>query len=109
MYHAMGEQEQFDEGTAAATPSSRHVRAAKVAVLLLLVAAVFSYLGAFAVTNALVSADLIDHWPPGSDPRPRWMFTAFASLTGGFMLISFWLKWTSWRQLRRLDVMEETD
>ena len=95
-----------DNSTEAETPMSagaRYAQAAKVALLLLLVAVVFSYLGAFALTNALVSADLLDRWPAGSDPRPRWMLTSFASLTAAFAVIALWLKWTSWRHMRPVE------
>lgn len=88
---------------------ARAIGAVKVAVLLLLVAIVFSYLGAFAVTNALVSADLLERWPAGQDPRPRWMLTAFGSMSGTFVVVAGWVKFTVWRQMRRLDRMEETD
>jgi hypothetical protein len=89
------------EGSSSA--SSRYAQAAKVALLLLLVAVVFSYLGAFALTNALISADLLERWPPGSDPRPRWMITSFATLTAVFTVIALWLKWTSWRHMRPVE------
>ena len=92
-----------------APASSRIVGTIKVAFLLLAAAVLFSYLGAFALTNALVSADLLEHWPPGHDPRPRWMITAFVALTGAFSIVGVWLKWTSWRQMRRLDTIANDD
>jgi hypothetical protein len=103
MFDAIHEEE------AVAPAGSRVLGTIKVVLLLLAAAVLFSYLGAFALTNALVSADLLDHWPPGHDPRPRWMITGFAALTGAFTIIAGWLKWTSWRQMRRLDTIANDD
>jgi uncharacterized protein YneF (UPF0154 family) len=74
-----------------------------VLCLLAVAALVFSYLGAFAVTSALVSADLMEHWPINRDPRPRWMMLSFSSLTAAFCCVGAVLKWSSWRQMKRLD------
>lgn len=82
-------------------------RTLNVLVLLAAVALIFSYLGAYAVTNALVKADLLDKWPPGSDPRPRWMMISFAGMLGLFILAGGFLRWSTNRQLHRMDVMEE--
>ena len=103
MFEAIPEEEPV------APVGSRIVGTIKVAVLLLTAALLFSYLGAFALANALVSADLLEHWPAGHDPRPRWMITAFVALTGAFSIIGAWLKWTSWRQMRRLDTIANDD
>ena len=85
----------------------RHLpRTLAVLVLLATAAASFSYLGAFAFTGLLVSADLLDRWPPNADPRPRWMTIAFAAMIGVFLLVGLCCKWTSWRQARELRTIE---
>ena len=90
-------------------PPRRGPRTINVLALLAAAAAVFSYLGAFAVVNALVAAGLLDKWPPDRDPRLRWMLLAFASLIGAFLLVALLFKWTSWRQTKRLDSLSEAD
>ena len=84
-------------------------RTATVLALLLAAAAVFSYLGAFAVSNALVAAGLMDKWAADSDPRPRWMLLGFTSLTGAFILLALLFKWSSWRQNKRMDALADAD
>lgn len=80
-----------------------------VLVLMTLAAGVFSYLGAFAVTGTLAAADVIDKWPPHNDPRPRWMAVSFATLLASFLVIATLFRWTSSRQLRRLDALAQED
>ena len=80
-----------------------------VVLLLMLAALVFSYLAAFAVTGALLNADLIDHWPPNRDPRPRWMLIGFSSMTGAFLLVGGLTQISTWRQSRRLDAMADVE
>jgi NhaP-type Na+/H+ or K+/H+ antiporter len=89
------------------TPTSDRPHTLNVLVLLAGVAVIFSYLGAYAVTNALVKADLIQKWPPGSDPRPRWMLIAFVAMLVSFVVIGGFLRWSTNRQLRGMDSMEE--
>ncbi len=83
------------------------MRTLPVLALLTLVAAVFSYLGAYAVTGALAAADVIDRWPPDRDPRPRWMAATFAILLLLLVLLAAVFRWTSGRQLKRLDALGE--
>jgi hypothetical protein len=87
----------------------RKAHTINVLVLLLVAAAVFSYLGAYAATNALVAANLLNPWPDGEDPRPRWMLDGFISLLTLFGAAAALLKWSSGRQLRRMDAMEEDE
>lgn len=87
----------------------RLTRTIGVLVLLAVAAVVFSYLGAFAVTTVLVNADLLDKWPPGVDPRPRWMLLSLGYIGGTFCVIAMLLKWTSWRQMKCLDAAGEDD
>ena len=76
------------------SPQSPRPRALTLAALLGGISLVFSYLGAFAVTNALVAADLIEKWAPGHDPRPGWMLRGFVGGVIGFGLIAGLLKWS---------------
>ena len=90
------------------SPQSQRPGVLTLGALLAGVSLVFSYLGAFAVTNALVAADLIEKWSPGSDPRPRWMLRAFIGSLIGFGVIAALLKWSG-RNVRRIDDGDEPD
>ena len=87
----------------------RLTRTVTVLGLLTLAALAFSYLGAFAISEALVRADLIDSWTPEHDPRPHWMMVSFSTMTGTFCAIGSLLKWTSGRQMRRLDAISNDE
>jgi hypothetical protein len=78
-------------------------------VLGLLVGAAFtfSWLGSYAVTNALVAAGVMKPWSAGEDPRPWRMAVSFASFLAAFVLIAIVLKWFSGRQLRKIDRLAE--
>jgi hypothetical protein len=77
-------------------------RTVTVLAVLIAAAAGFSYLGAYAVANALRAADVIT-WPTGTDPRPRWMVFGFTTLLSLFLAASILLRRMSKRQLKRLD------
>lgn len=91
------------------TTPTQSPRTVNVLVLLTVVAAVFSYLGAYAGANALLKAELIERWPAGHDPRPRWMLIGFCGMLTAFLLVGGLLRWSSNRQLRCLDAMEENE
>ena len=74
-----------------------------VLALLMGVALVFSWLGAYAFTNALRAAELVQPWE-GTDPRPRWMLFGFTALMTIFGICA--LAFRQSRQLRRIDEME---
>src|SRR5688500_17680035 len=57
--------------------SARRPRTLTVLGLIAAAALVFSYLGAYALADALVSAEVLQAWPRDSDPRPRWMLVGF--------------------------------
>ena len=84
-------------------------RASTVQVLGLLVMAAFalSYLGAYAFTNALLQADVLQQWAPGSDPRPRLLGLCFVSLLGFFGLMGFLFRLLSARELRSIDALAD--
>jgi len=72
-------------------------------------ALIASYLWAYAITNALVAADVITRWAPGHDPRPMRMCIGFVTMMTIFTLIAAIAQWLSRKQLRRIDEMEQTD
>lgn len=65
-----------------ALPDPPKTRTSVVLALLLLAAGLFSYLGAYAVSGALVGAGVLEPWPPDADPRPGWMLTGFCIMLG---------------------------
>ena len=89
------------------TPAPEY-RPRTITVLAVLIAAAagFSYLGAYAVANALKQAEVIT-WPAGTDPRPRWMVFGFTTLLSLFLAISILLRRMSRRQLKRIDELAE--
>jgi hypothetical protein len=80
-----------------------------VVVLLVVVALLFSYLGAYNVSAALVTADLLAPWPPGDDPRPKWLVTAFLSVVLIFATAGVLMRFASCRSLRDLDRLADDD
>jgi hypothetical protein len=82
-------------------------RTLTVVILLVLAALVFSYLGAYALTGALASADVISQWSPDDDPRPRNMLMGFVALMVLFSIMAGGFRLLSSRQLRRIDAMAD--
>jgi hypothetical protein len=96
------EPDAMDQEVAAPRP-----RIAAVLGLLAVVALVFSYLWAYALTNALVAAEVIGPISVQNDPRPRWLITSFVSLLAVFALLGGLMRYLGWRQLRRLDALAD--
>ena len=94
-----------DGGTAQHTQS----RTSTTLVFLASFAVIASYLGCYAVTNALVTAGLLSPFSGGDDPRPRWMINSFLALFGGFGVLAVLFRWMSNRQLRRIDDMANAE
>jgi len=69
-------------------PFESRPRTTTVLAFLTLAALTLSYLGAYAVAGALVDSDVLPHWLPGHDPRPRWFACLFAALLGASLLVS---------------------
>lgn len=84
-------------------------RPSTVTVLGFLVTTAFalSYLCAYALTNALLARDVLTHWAPGADPRPRWMALVFVSLLALFAFTGWLIRNASSRQLRSIDAMAD--
>jgi pilus assembly protein TadC len=84
-------------------------RAGATVGLVVLTALTFSYLFAYAVTNALVSANVLSSWPAGTDPRPRRLLITFASLLTFFLIGAMVARVCNRRRLREIDaMMDET-
>lgn len=75
--------------------------------LLALTALTFSYLGAYAVTNALLANQVISPFTPGKDPRPRWLVTGFCVLMLVFMGLGEVFRRMSKKDFAAIDEMAE--
>jgi hypothetical protein len=89
--------------------SEAPTRTAPVLAMLAAAAIAFSYLWAYAGTDALVAAGLLSPWQPGSDPRPHRMLVSFGVLSGAFIIGGALVRVLSRRQLRKIDEMERAD
>jgi hypothetical protein len=78
-----------------------------VLVLLAAVAAVFSYLAAYAAADALVAAEVLPPWPADSDPRPRWMLGSFLGVMVVLGLGAAVARRMSRRHMQRIDAMDD--
>jgi hypothetical protein len=90
-------------------PTAEIARPRTVTVISLLAAAagIFSYLAAYALTNALTAAGAVAPWPPDHDPRPRRLLFCFVTLMVIFGIAAAAFRWISQRQLHSIDRMEE--
>jgi len=90
-------------------PNPTSVRTSTVLVFLAAFAVMASWLGVYAVTNALVSADLMSGWAHEADPRPRWMLNTFLIVFGACAALATAFRFLSNRQLRRIDAMADAE
>jgi membrane associated rhomboid family serine protease len=88
-------------------PTAPRPRTATVLAFLAAAAAIFSYLGAYAMVSALLKAEMLRPWPSGHDPRPKWFLTSFSILLSIFFMIGLIARQASNRQLHRIDEMED--
>jgi hypothetical protein len=86
-------------------PGMKPPRTMTVMVFLAVFATVASWLSCYAIPNALVAADVLKPFAHegATDPRPRWMATAFVIIFISSGLIGMFLGWMSRRQLRKID------
>jgi hypothetical protein len=98
----------FEVETELAGPPPRP-RTVTVLGLLAGVALVFSYLAAYAISDALVSADVMRPWSPNADPRPRWMATGFVLCMVTFVCFAVVARFLSRQQLRQIDAMGDDE
>lgn len=93
--------EQHDDG--------RRPNSLMVLALLMTVALVFSWLCAYALAGAMVTAELLPPWAANADPRPRWLLGCFAGLMTLFGAFAIIARHLSRRQLQRIDAMADDD
>jgi len=99
---------QFNEESVSPAVAQPRPRTITVLGMLTAAALVFSYLGAYALADALVAAEVLQAWPRESDPRPRWLLVGFVSLLGTFLVVGALFKWMSRRELQQIDQMMES-
>ncbi|HVT88566.1 MAG TPA: hypothetical protein VHD56_06925 [Tepidisphaeraceae bacterium] len=87
-------------------PSPERPRTATVIGLLATTAAVLSYLGTYALSNALVAAEVLRPWPKDHDPRPIRFLIGFVVLIAIFSITGFVARFMSTRQMRQIEEME---
>lgn len=92
-----------------APPAPAKPRTLTVLALLVTAAATFSYLGAYAITDALVRSNVIRAFSRNPDPRPLWAALGFVSVMTAFLLVAMLMRYLSWKQFRRIDQMGESD
>jgi hypothetical protein len=73
--------------------------------MLALTALTFSYLAAYALTNALVAAQVIQPWPRDHDPRPRRLIVGFCVLMLIFMVLGEIFRRLSKSEFKAIDEM----
>jgi hypothetical protein len=96
-----------EPATPAPTPFQRLKKTVFAVGVLLATAAMFSYLLAYAMTDALATAQVLPRYESSNDPRPMWMVRAFICLTCTFMAVGGLARLLSRRQLRRIDAMAD--
>ena len=79
----------------------------KVLGLLLVAAATFSYLGAFAATDALAKVDVIRPISREHDPRPLWAGIMFGAILMLFFVVAVLMRCISGREFKEIDRMNE--
>jgi len=99
----------FDDNNDNAAGAPPAPKTTTVVLLLVVAAATFSYLGAYAVTGALVSQGIIAPLPRDPDPRLRWALTAFAGMMLTFGAAALALRQMSRRQFSRIDRMNDAE
>jgi hypothetical protein len=75
--------------------------------LLAVIAAVFSYLIAYAMANALIAAEVLKPWAKDHDPRPLRFVVCFVVLIILFAGFGAFARFMSARNLRQIDAMEQ--
>ena len=66
----------------------------------------FSFLGSYAVYNALVSAGVVQQYT-GKDPRPKWLVIGFCVLMVVFIGVGEFFRFLSRRQFKAIDAMAD--
>ena len=98
--------ETFEDDSAVAEPKPRTWT---VLGLLVAAAGTFSYLGAFAVTDALAKVDVIHPVSKEHDPRLLWAAIGFVTIMSLFLVVAVVMRHLSARQFKCIDQMTEGD
>lgn len=106
--HALAFRASLDPLDGAAHPPLPKPKTWTVLGLLALTALTFSYLGSYALYNALVAAEVMPHFR-GPDPRPRWLLTGFCILMLLFMALGECCRRLSRSELKAIDEMASAD
>jgi hypothetical protein len=80
-----------------------------VLAMVALTALTFSYLGSYAITNALVAENVMSPWPTGQDPRPRRLVIGFCVLMLVFMAAGEVVRQMSKSDFRAIDEMARAE
>jgi len=86
-------------------PPEQPPRTLTVLGLLGLTALTFSYLATYALTNALVAAQVVQPWPHGHDPRPKRLVIGFCVLMLAFILLGGFFRRFSRSDFKAIDDM----
>ena len=74
--------------------------------VLAMTALTFSFLGSYAVYNALVTAGVVQKYT-GKDPRPKWLLIGFGVLMVIFIGVGEFFRFLSRRQFKAIDAMAD--
>jgi hypothetical protein len=77
--------------------------------MLALTALTFSYLGSYAITNALLAEHVISPWPADHDPRPKRLLIGFCVLMLVFMVLGEVFRQMSRSDFRAIDQMADAE
>lgn len=88
-------------------PPPQRPRTTTVLAVLVLTAAVLSYLGAYAMANALVAAEVLRPWSRDNDPRFGWFVAGFFILITLFTGIGAAARFISARHLKQIEETEQ--
>lgn len=94
-----------------AAPPEPPAKPSTITVLLLLAAtaAVVSYLGAYALRDALARANLLHPAAGARDMRLFWAVVTFTAQMAAFLCVALVMRVLSWRQFRRIDQISDPD
>jgi hypothetical protein len=95
----------LDDDTDVQGAEPRRANTPTVLVMLSAAAITFSYLWAYALTDALVKNGLLSPWQPGPDPRPGRMLVSFVLLLSLFTVGATAARVLSKRQMRGMEQM----
>lgn len=72
-------------------------------------AALFSWLGCYAVVGVLQHNQVIDAFTPNHDPRLRWFFESFSLLLATFAVLALAIHLWARRHMHSMDALEQEE